>query len=60
MTAPAADNAWPKRTVPSQFNQMAVCRRCDRDALETRISFYCVDAINGGPHLCDECRSAKP
>lgn len=51
-------SGWPKRTVPNEYNEMAVCQECHMDATQTRISYYCVDAINGGPYLCDECRAA--
>jgi hypothetical protein len=50
---------WPKTVVPGHFNEMALCKGCNRDATQTRITYYCVDALNGGPYLCDECR-AKP
>lgn len=53
----ADTGGWPLRKVPGEHNGMAVCQECDKDATQTRISHYCVDAINGGPYLCDECRA---
>lgn len=47
---------WPKAIVLGHLNEMALCKGCDRDATQTRITYYCVDALNGGPYLCDECR----
>jgi len=48
------------RRVPKQFNPMAVCARCDRDATQTRMSRLCVFAVQ--PHsdfLCDECHEKE-
>lgn len=49
------------RTVPGQFNKMAVCSACDRDATQTRMTRYCLstgrDAV---PLLCDQCRDEQP
>lgn len=47
------------RAVPGYFNQMAVCSICDRDATETRMSFYCIDCIEDQPFRCDECRNSE-
>lgn len=51
-------SGWPLRNVQGEHNPMAVCRKCDRDATQTRVSYYCIDVIDGGPYLCDECRTA--
>jgi hypothetical protein len=51
------DKGWPKAKVFGEFNEMALCTRCNKDATKTRITYYCVDAVNGGPYLCDECRT---
>lgn len=46
------------RAVKGQFNPMAVCSQCDRDATQTRMSRYCIDAIADKPFRCDECRAS--
>jgi hypothetical protein len=43
------------RRVPGHFNPMAVCSRCDRDATQTRMTRYCIHAIEHAPLLCDDC-----
>lgn len=43
------------REVKGQFNRMAVCDGCNRDATQTRISRYCIAALTGAPLLCDDC-----
>ena len=50
---------WPKTVVPGYFNEMALCKGCNRDATQTRITYYVLDALNGGPYLCDECRTKQ-
>lgn len=50
---------WPKAIVLGHLNEMALCKGCDKDATQTRITYYCVDALNGGPYLCDECRTKQ-
>lgn len=47
------------RSAAGHFNPMAVCSTCDRDATQTRISRYCIHAIEHTPLLCDECTRAK-
>lgn len=46
------------RRVGGQHNQMAVCAQCRRDALETRITRYCIAAVEHAPLLCDVCVEA--
>lgn len=43
------------RSVSGQFNQMAICSHCDRDASQTRMTRYCIHAVDHTPMLCDEC-----
>lgn len=54
--------SWAMRALPAGPNiiMMAVCARCDRHAMQTRISHYFDDILNRGPYLCDECRSETP
>lgn len=48
------------RRVKGQFNRMAVCEGCERDATKTRITRYCISALPPYPPLlCDECEAAK-
>ena len=44
-----------KRSIPGEHNAMAVCLSCDMDATQTRISRYCIHALDGTPLLCDTC-----
>lgn len=41
--------------LPGQHNPIAVCSDCRRDATQTRISRYCIAALNHTPLLCDQC-----
>ncbi len=45
------------RSVPEQFNKMAVCSSCKRKATQTSISWLCVDLVERRPTICDECRN---
>lgn len=51
------EQEWPKINLPGWYNSAAWCRGCGRDASQTRVTYYAVDAIDHGPHLCDACRS---
>jgi hypothetical protein len=51
MSDPAS--GWPKSM------GFALCWGCNKDATQTRITYYCVDAINNGPYRCDECRTIE-
>ncbi len=53
MSAPVAITY---RTVPGQWNQMAVCSACSRDASEVRMSWFVQYAIEQTPLLCDDCK----
>jgi hypothetical protein len=50
---------WPKTAAFGHFNAMALCTGCDKDATQTRITYYVLDALNGGPYRCDECRTKQ-
>ena len=42
--------------VKDQHNPMAICTQCGRHALQTKMSRYCIAAIEGN-NRCDECYS---
>ena len=37
--------------------RIIVCETCGRHALQTRISYFCVDLHTGNQIKCDECRT---
>lgn len=48
------------RRIKGQFNRMAVCSGCGKDALQTRITGFCQAAMTGAALLCDRCSHAIP
>lgn len=43
------------RQVEGEFNKMAVCHKCNRDATESRMSTYCLACVDDKPFTCDGC-----
>jgi hypothetical protein len=52
----STEPTFATRAVKGQWNSMAVCSVCDRHDLKTRMAYCCVDAVNGDPMICDDCR----
>lgn len=48
------------RRYEDEWNAMAICSVCDRDAKQTGgFTWYAVDCRNGGPVFCDDCRARE-